>query len=186
MNKIVSVSQFIRVLLVIAAILQLGMWSYFSFFMDGISSEGVDIHSASLNLVFSFDDLRSEADQVASAGLNPVFWLTIHNTVLKLWMYSLLFSLFARFSRAEIFAHATVIQIKRIGQLLIIWPVVEMIYPGLFLLTLKLLGLLEHGEINLALGTQHLGTMASGLMIMVVGWVMAEATRLKNEQDLVI
>ena len=188
MSKIVVISQIIRIALVLGIAPQVGLMLLLSFQSNmGDSSEhtarifGIDIHT-----FISTEAHESEAAQLISAGLNPNFWLLVHQFIYQFTLYGLLFVLFTHYRNGNVFTTSSVSGIRKIGICIMVMPIINIIYPPLLIVVLKLTGLLEHGEINLGIGTDGLSAFISGAMIMVVGGVMAEASRLKNEQDFVI
>jgi len=118
--------------------------------------------------------------------MNAQLWLSTPGMIIQIAIYWTLFLLFSQFYRGQIFSSDAVFYIRRLGLWVLLWPVVLFIYPPLLIGGLKVIGLLEHGELSISLGSDDFAKFIAGAMIMVVGWVMHEATRLKDEQELTI
>lgn len=186
MNNIVKVSRAIRIVLVIAALFQISLWGYFSLLPQMTDSQTFENGVFHVLLSADFEGMESEAQQLRSAGIDPGLWLNTPPTVFFLFLYSLLFGLFGHYQQGDIFGTAVTGQIRKIGLSVILWPVIQILYPPVVIVSFKLAGVLEHGSINIALGSNTLTMMATGVMITVVGWVMAEGAQMKKEQELTV
>jgi hypothetical protein len=186
MKKIKLVSQTIRVLLVIAALLQASLWAYFGFVTEKMDYQTVSQDELSLIISTKFEGMESAAQQIIEIDMNPQLWLTTPGTLIYLILYALLFLLFSQFYKGHIFSLQTATFIRRIGLCVVAWPLLLTLYPPVLILCLKFTGALEHGEIAIGLSSNDLNKLATGIMVMVVGWVMEEATKLKEDQELTI
>ncbi|MBO1255657.1 DUF2975 domain-containing protein [Alteromonas sp. 5E99-2] len=186
MKKISTLSQFLCVVFVIASFVHIGIWAYLVFFSQLDHGTIVDTGQTEFNFLFNFTGFESEVRQLKEVGLSPAFWLTTHQLLYQLAIYGMLFLLFKQYKEGHIFSFNSVVQIRRLGLCVLLWPLVQLIYPSALILILKLLGFLEHGEISFSITIESFEAIATGFIILVIGSIMAEAARLKNEQELVI
>ena len=194
MNKIQRVSQTIRILLVLAIVAQISVWLFFTIAspngipMDRPSQTQNEPDAESMDLALSnhFEGMEWAAKQLLELDMNAQLWLSTPDMIIQVVIYWTLFLLFTQFYKGQIFSITTVSHIRRLGLWVLLWPLILSVYPILLILSLKLFGVLEHGEISISLGSDDLATFISGAMIMVIGWVMHEAARLKDEQELTI
>ncbi len=169
-----------------AIIVQSAFWIYFCFFSGATQGASVGNEGAQLSFSAQYEHLASTAEQIHSAGLNPYFWLKTPSSVFYLFVYGLLFALFGLYQQGKTFSPKAAIRIQQLGICAILWPIFESVYPPVLLVTMKLAGVIQHGEISIGFGSDQLGIMATGVMIMVIGWVMKEAHHISKEQELTI
>lgn len=186
MKKISVVSLFLCIAFAIASFIHVGIWLYFVFFSTEGNATLLDTASTNISFIFTLSGFESEINQINNSGLNPEFWLTIHRLLYQLAIYGILFLLFNQYRKGDIFSFASVIHLRRLGLCVLFWSVVEIMYPSALILTLKQIGRLEHCEISFGIDASNVETLATGFIILVIGSIMAEAARLKDEQELVI
>lgn len=186
MKKIRSISQTIRVLLVIAILFQCLSWGYFSIFTPDSAALETSSDSYKLYLESNFEGMEVVAQQLIASQMNAQIWLKTPGTLFHLVLYFLLFKLFTQFYHGDIFSLSVSQKIRQLGIWMLVWPITLIIYPPLLVIALKITGILEHGELEIALGSDHLSMIIVGAMISVIGWIMEEASRLKQEQELTI
>lgn len=186
MKKICSISQTIRVLLAIAMLFQCLLWGYFSIFSTEQTTSDTSSESYRLYLESNFQGMEVTAQQLIDSQMNAHLWLNTPGTLFHLVLYYLLFKLFTQFYHGNIFSLSVSQKIRQLGIWVLIWPVTLIVYPPLLVISLKITGILEHGELEIALGSDHLSMVIVGAMISVIGWIMEEASRLNQEYELTI
>lgn len=185
MNKISFASRIVQIVLVIYAALHIYMWA-FSIVEPHFAQTEKGSENYEVSVKVDIENLAPEYQQLANANMNPALWLNTPNTLFQLAIFLFLFLLFEQFRHGNIYSQTVISQIKHIGHILIFWPVFELIYGPLLIITLKVIGIIEHGEINVSLNNEGLEILAIGLMLTVASWIVAEGKKLKDEQDLTI
>ena len=102
------------------------------------------------------------------------------------FLYWSLFRLFSQYQQGDVFSTQSTGLIRQIGLCLLLWPLVSFLYPPMIIIFLKLLGVVEHGEIGLLFGSSEFRMLALGVVVTLVGWIMQEAQKLKEEQELTV
>jgi hypothetical protein len=185
MEKIIKVSQFIRMFVIVVAIIHIGIGLFVAINLDTDPSMlAMEEEVSPFELRYDIDS--SEAKQLAAIDMNAMIWLESPIYIIYLMIYWFIFRLFSEYREAKIFSVDAILQLRNLGVTFIIWPVFAALYPPLLIISLKALGILEHGEINLGLGADDLSIVIMGLMLTVVGWIMGEAQKIKEEQELTV
>ena len=187
MNKISRVSFYIKFSVLLMALGHFALWLYTLLSQDSALSSTLDHQSgASLGMHLVFDDYKSEVAQLNAIGANGLLWLFLPDMAFFGFLYWCLFSLFAQYQQGDVFSSQSANLIRRIGMCLLIWPLVSFLYPPMIIIALKLAGAVEHGEIGLLLGSSEFRLLATGVVVTVAGWIMQEAQKLKEEQELTV
>lgn len=186
MQRIRLISQTIRVLLVVAFLLQCAIWFYFSLINVDEQRHRTTREDVEIYVTSHFEGMEVTARQLMQREFNAHLWLSTPKTILHLVLYFLLFRLFTQFYRGSIFSTSVSRQIRQLGLWVVFWPVLLIVYPPLLIGTLRVAGVIDHGELEIALGTDQMSTLVAGVMISVIGWIMEEASWLKQEQELTI
>jgi uncharacterized membrane protein len=185
MEKIIKVSQFIRILVILAAVIHLGLGLLVAANLDSDPSM-LTMETESFPFKFSYSIDSSEAKQLAAVDMNAMIWLELPTQFIYLAIYLFIYRLFSEYKQARIFSVSATSQLRNLGVILIGLPLFGALYPPLLIVSLKLMSVLEHGEINLGFAAYDLGLVVLGIMLTVVGWIMGEAQKINEEQELTI
>lgn len=185
MKKISRVSRIVQVVLVLYAIIHILLWAS-SIISPSLSEVSQGTSDAGLFIQHNMEGKESESAQLVAANMNPRLWLTTTDTLFQLSIFYFLYLLFQQYRLGYIYSLVAVNQIKRMGYCFMLWPIFDLCYGPLLIISLKLLGIIEHGELKFSLNNENLEMLAIGLMLTVVGWIIAEGKKLKDEQDLTI
>ena len=207
MHKIQSISQAIRILVLFAAMLNIVVWLFFAY-TEGeqiiagsasttTASEGLnhdlatnttaaDKRPTELNIELKANLPEEQRHTLSSASLNPALWLPLAETLVTTLICWTLFAVFSQFQAGQLFTIQVVWQLKRLGLLLMLKPVIEVFYTNLLLLTIRLLGMVESVSLTFGFGSDDLKVFTVGLMVFAISWVMAEGLKLREEQELTI
>ena len=188
MEKISFYSRLIKWAIVTGAALHFAVWTIAIFTQNSLPTSQDDSATASITLFtdYKLDAFTSEITQLSQAGMNGLFWLSLPQVVLYIFIYWSLFQLFSCYQKGEIFAISAIQKIRLTGRLFILWPIVNFVYGPLLIFICKMLGLLEHGEINIGLGSDDFRLIVLGVMLSVAGRIMHEAKTLQEEQELTV
>ncbi len=102
-------------------------------------------------------------------------------------LYFFLYRLFSLYQQGQIFTQSNIQQFKCLGYTMFAWVLIDLIYPNLLVLALRLCGIAsEPLPLELSLNSNDLKRLMIGLIIYVIGWVMTEGKTLQQEQELTI
>lgn len=193
MEKISKVSRVVKLLVAVAAIINVAMFVTTSFVQQhSISSDASGFVSTQTNsqsqLILSVlrDLSKEELFIQENTGGWGLFLGTLPELVLSTLLCWFLFLLFHLYQQGHIFTVDATQYFRWIGLLLILWPAIELVYLNLFLVGMRLLGLADTVTLTIGIGTDDLKIMATGLMLTIVAWIMTEGVRLREEQELTI
>jgi hypothetical protein len=101
--------------------------------------------------------------------------------------YFLLFRLFSLYQRGDIFEEGNIQCFKLFGFGLLAWVITDLFYPVVVVLVIRFGGLSDVVlPMFFNIGSSELIRLLCGLMIYVIGWIMAQARTLQQEQELTI
>jgi len=190
MSKISKVSKFIKAWLLFLAALQLSV--YLILFLFGTttgSASEVSLNylgmSSSFNIEFS-NTWQDIAQALAEDGFNAVVILGSVESIPYLLIYYFLYQLFSLYQQGVIFTEKNINYIKNVGLVLFAWIAMNIVYPVLVVLVLRLSGASDSLPIIVNIGSTELGYFLCGAIIYVIAWIMKEALTLQQEQELVI
>ncbi|MBL4909633.1 MAG: DUF2975 domain-containing protein [Alteromonadaceae bacterium] len=190
-SKVSKVSQFIKVLLLFIAGMQLCV--YLILFLFGTTTGSVSEVSfnylgMSSSIHVSFDSSwQGLAQALAEQHFNPVFILGIADSIPYLLMYFFLYKLFSLYQQGLVFTEVNVKYIKNIALVFFAWIAMNVFYPVLVVFILRLSGIAEDPlPLIINLGSTELRYFVIGAIIYVMAWIMSEAIALQQEQELVI
>jgi len=188
MQKISFYSRLVQWAIILGAILHFGVWSAAIVTQTATPSDTKTAPTGSFSFLmdYTLGHYESEIEQLSQAGFNGLLWLSLPEVIFYGLIYWSLFQLFRCYQRGEIFARSSITQIRRTGSLFIAWPIVGLVYPPLLILSFKLLGLLQHGAINIGFGSDDLRLIVLGIMLTIAGLIMHEAKSLQEEQELTV
>jgi hypothetical protein len=190
MSRIANISKLIKILLLFLALLQLAGFvvlllvdsSYSSHYSVWLANFGL-----SSAMSFSFDNSWHDfAELLAQQQFDPILILGIAATIPYLLIYYFLYQLFSLYQQGIIFTQKNTTWVKCIAIVLLGWIGLNLLYPVLVTLVLRLSGASSTLPIMVNLGSTELGYLLTGLIIYVIAWIMNEAIELKQEQALVI
>lgn len=96
-------------------------------------------------------------------------------------------TLFRNYQIGEIFTKNNANQYRKLGLLFFIYALVaEPISNLLTILAVTLTNPPGHRYIQLALGTPNLEALFCGILVLVISWIMREATKMHDEQSLTV
>ncbi len=126
------------------------------------------------------------AKALEAENFNSLVILSSIELILYLLIYYFLFQLFSLYQHGQVFTQANSNCFKNIGKTLLAWIPINLFYPVLVTLFIRLTGLSEDLSIYMTLGSQEFICLLSGLIIYVMSWVMHDASKLQQEQEFVV
>lgn len=189
MEKIVRVSLFIRLLLVLVACLHVFVITVSIVTQSSENSSELTV-GASQSHISQIVSLPKAslglAKELDSEGFNSYAIMLIPELSFGLFIYLSLIKLFGLYQQGSIFSVNHINQLRNIGTCLLVWPVFDLLYPILLTLFFRLSGLSDSLPLVLSIGSDQLLKLLIGLIIFVMSWIMIEGQRLKQEQELTI
>ena len=187
MEKIVRLSRLVNVLVIILAFAHISITLLAIFDAFDAAQSGANMHWLLTWLSFSVTvDDTSIAQQLNEAGLHSVFWMSLPSLIFYTFAYANIFFLFSEYQRQQIFSSKAIDCIKRLGIALLLWPLFNLIYYPLLLVFLRVTGQLEQATLTVEFGTDDLMQIGAACIVIVVAWIMKEANKLQQEQELTI
>ncbi len=190
MSKISRLSQCIRYLIFFLAVLQL-----LAFVLVATLGENTDFGQQALvdfGLFYSvfnieFNHSWQEMGQhLKQENFNTTLILGTAELLPYMLIYFFLLRLFSYYQNGEIFTSNTIHCLKMLGKTLLLWLVINLIYPVIVTLFIRLTGLSDSLPIILNFGSTELNYLLIGSIIYVIAWVMQEGLLIKEQQELVI
>jgi len=188
--QIQKISRVIRLLILLVAVIHIG-----SFFLAAFNTEekslshqvelkqGDTTYSAMAEMTGTGVDL---AMKLNNEGLNGLIIVGIADILMYGFIYFFIYQLFSLYQQGQIFTLANISCIKNIGRTLFAWFLVSLTYPILVVLIIRFIELSDTLPLMLSVTSDDLIHLLSGLVILVISWIMSEAMRLQEEQELVI
>lgn len=123
-----------------------------------------------------------------SSGAKPL-WLTgiaINMFPIFLSLF-VLKTLFRNYQIGEIFTEKNAMQYRKLGMLFFSYALIAEPLSNLFtILAATLSNPPGHRYLQLALGTPNLEALFCGILVLVISWIMREATKIHDEQTLTV
>lgn len=107
-------------------------------------------------------------------------------TAINMLLFYFLIKLFRGYERAEIFTLNNVKYIRNIGWMLLISQLVKPIYEGLITAALTFHNPHGHRYATISFGSTDIMPIVTALIIILVSWIMVEAHKLHDDQQLTI
>ena len=104
----------------------------------------------------------------------------------KMFLFYFLIMLFRSYERGNIFSLENVMTIKKVGIMLIVTQVANVIFDVLISLVMTMNNPPGYHMIGLHLATNNLGIALIGAVIILVSWIMAEGYKLHVDQELTV
>jgi hypothetical protein len=189
MEKIARVSLFIRLLIVLVACLNIVVITVAILTKSESSSAELAVGTvqSSVTQVVSLPKFsESFAKELHSEGFNSHAIMLIPELLFCLFIYLSLIKLFGLYQQGIIFTANHINQLRNIGTCLLVWTVFDLSYPIFLMLFLRLSGLSESLPLFFSISSDQLLRLLVGLIIFVLGWIMTEAQKLQQEQELTI
>ena len=190
MLKISRISQYIRFLILFLAGLQL-----FSFLLVALLGENTGLgQQVTLNfgLFYSYFNIdfnhawQDFAINLQQEYFNTTLILGTAELMPYFLIYYFLWRLFSYYQRGEIFTVNTIYCLKMLGKTLLFWLLLNLMYPVLVAVTIRLSGLSDTLPILLNFGSIELTYLLIGSIVYVIAWVMQEGLLIQEQQELVI
>jgi len=188
MNNISKVSKFIKVLLLFIAAMQFSVYLILFLFGNTTGSVGeVSFNYLGMSSSIQVDFDGALAQALAEQDFNPVSILGIADSIPYLLMYFFLYKLFSLYQQGLIFTEENIQYIKNIALVFFAWIAINIFYPALVVLVLRLSGAAKESlPLTIHFGSTELRYFVIGSIIYVMAWIMKEALSLQKEQELVI
>ncbi|MGB1296765.1 MAG: DUF2975 domain-containing protein [Psychrobium sp.] len=101
-------------------------------------------------------------------------------------IYLFVFKLFSLFERGKVFSVAHARYLKYIGTTLFFWIALNIVYPIVVTLSIRLFGLSESLPLHINVSSTEFSYLLYGLIIYAMAAVIGKAITMKEEQELVI
>ena len=144
---------------------------------------GEGVYTATVNSTRSDSPLGRALE---AEGFSALTLLSSVDMVFYALLYALFFRLFGYYRQGRIFEDSNIRVFKTIGFCLLAWVVVDVVYPILLVLIIRWGGWSDSLAIYFSFGSSELKRLLIGAMVYVIGWIMAEAKTLQQEQELTI
>ncbi|ARD45586.1 DUF2975 domain-containing protein [Colwellia sp. PAMC 21821] len=190
MLKISRISQYIRYLILFLAGLQL-----LAFILVALLGENTGVgQKVSLNFGLFYSDFNIDfnhawqdiAKNLQQEYFNTTLILGAAELLPYFLIYYFLWRLFSYYQRGEIFTVNTIYCLKMLGKTLLFWLLLNLIYPVLVAVTMRIAGLSDTLPIILNFGSTELTYLLLGSVVYVIAWVMQEGLLIQEQQELVI
>lgn len=191
MEKIAKVSWVVRGLIALIAVGHVATFVYMLAFQSNslsvsIGDDGISSSARIEQQISRSGSWSNFSQELESEGFNSIAILFGPELLFYGFIYITLFRLFGLYKLGHIFTSKSVQMIRNIGVCVLCWPVFTVLYPTLVTLTLRLSGASENLAITIGAGTDEVIKLIAGLIIFVIGWIMSEAQKLLEEQELTI
>lgn len=191
MSRISKVSKIVRIWLVLAIFFQVAIYAALLFFTEQNATNfhisidgGFDVAGPFATPSGNESDLGKALIEQDFNALALLGWVDV---LIYCLLYFFLYRLFSLYQQGQIFTQSNIHQFKCLGYTMLAWVLIDLIYPNLLVLVLRLSGLApEPLPLELSVNSTDLKQLMIGLMIYVIGWVMTEAKTLQQEQELTI
>ena len=190
MSKISKASKFICALLITIACLHLAthlLLLCFSEYEKGVNQVTVNFSFFSSTLNHQVNNSwQAIAQALEAEGFNSLAILSSAQLIPYFLVYFFLFKLFKLYQQGKIFTLANSNCLRNIGKTLMACIGINIIYPLVVTLFIRLTGLSDSLAFYVNIGSEEFIYLLAGLIIYVMAWVMTEANTLHHEQELVI
>ncbi|RPA36019.1 DUF2975 domain-containing protein [Shewanella frigidimarina] len=191
MDRIVSLSKWIKLLIVFLALLQVTSYSgtmVFGEFQAGEYVLTIDWwgwFSSYLAVDFG-TPWQALAQSLYDAGFHPGIILGSVEILPYLFIYSFLYQLFGLYQQGNVFTPSNFRCLSRIALVFLVWILLSLFYPMIIAFTLHFSGTSSAVPVYFSLGSQELKYALFGMIFYCVAWVMKHATELQEEVELTI
>ncbi|MBO1897927.1 DUF2975 domain-containing protein [Shewanella sp. BF02_Schw] len=191
MDRIVSLSKWIKLLIVFLALLQVtsyGGTMVFGEFQAGEYVLTIDWwgwFSSYLAVDFG-TPWQALAQSLYDAGFHPGIILGSVEILPYLFIYSFLYQLFGLYQQGHVFTPRNFRCLSRIALVFLVWILLSLFYPMIIAFTLHFSGTSSAVPVYFSLGSQELKYALFGMIFYCVAWVMKHATELQEEAELTI
>ena len=189
MEKIARVSLFIRLLIVLVACLNIVVITVAILTQSESNSAELavgTVQSSITQVVKLPKSSENFANDLHSEGFNSHAIMLIPELLFCLFIYLSLIKLFGLYQQGIMFTVNHINQLRNVGTCLLVWSAFDLLYPILLVLFLRLSGLSESLPLFLSISSDQLLKSLVGLIIFVLSWIMTEAQKLQQEQELTI
>jgi len=190
MSQITLVSKLVRLLVLAIAVLHFS--AYLAVILFGELQESGRQLSIQLGFISSHFSIEFNhswqgiALALEGKNFNSAAILGSAELIPYVFIYFFVYRLFGLYQKGVVFTAANIQCLKYLGATLLGWILLNLLYPLLVTMVIRLSGASETLKFYLNLGTQELTYLLIGLVIYVIAWIMKEAINLKQEQELVI
>lgn len=189
MEKIAKVSLLIRLLIVLVAVINIFVITVAIITQSEANSSELSVGTSQSYVsqeVSLPKSSESFAKELFSQGFNSHAIMLIPELLFCLFIYWSVIKLFGLYQHGVIFTVIHINQLRNIGTCLLVWSVFDLLYPILLMLLFRISGLSESLPLFLSISSDQLLKLLIGLIIFVLSWIMTEAQKLQQEQELTI
>lgn len=190
LSRIKKVSNIVRGLIIFVAALHLLTFVIaMGFSQPGQTAREVNLQQGDATIFANVTPDDSDldlAEALTAEGFNAMAILSTPDVLIFALLYYFLFQLFSLYRQGHIFDPANINSIRNIGRTLLFWVPLSVFYPVLAVLFIRFTELSETLAVQLTFNSTDVIHLLLGLVIYVIAWIMAEATKLHEEQALVI
>ena len=190
LSRITKVSTFVRWCLLFVGLIHVGSF-IITLALAETTADGyrvaVEVGNQTYSMSVTSKDAKSSLGEALIAeNFNILAILGSVNVIFYAILYYFLFRLFSLYQLGSIFEDSNIQCFKFIGYSLVAWVVTDLLYPILVVLVIRFTGLSDVMPLFFGLDSHDLWRLLCGLMISVIGWIMAQARTLQQEQELTI
>lgn len=190
LSRISKVSKFVRWCLLFVALIHVGSFML-TLALAEPTADGyqlaMEVGNQTFTVSITSKDAKSPLGEVLVAeNFNILAILGSVDVVFYAALYYLLFQLFSLYRQGSIFEDSNIQYFKLIGYCLLAWVITDLLYPALVVLVIRFADLSDDMPLFFEFGSDELWRLLCGLMIYVIGWIMAQARTLQQEQELTI
>lgn len=186
MNKIIKISKVAKLLVLVAGIIQALIFSYFAMVNTTSASTHQSFGEKSVNLSAIHDKWLSYAQALEGIGINSFWVLGPLDFIVQLVIFFFLFKLFSLYEKGTIFNVKNSQYLQLIGITMFSYGIAMIFLPSLVSRFINIFFNYPTLEINYYLGSNEISQLIWSSVILVISWVMKEASLMKEEQGLVI
>ncbi|MBC3764858.1 DUF2975 domain-containing protein [Neptunicella marina] len=187
MQKIQKVSGIIRTLILF--LIALRVVFIFSVPVSVYNQSPALSNKTEVNIEYLVDvqsSWKGYATMLDNEQLNSQLILGLPEQLFILVIYCLLWRLFGFYQQGQVFSAEPINQLRIIAGCILLWPVITIIYPILTTLLLRFSGASDSLPIYVSIGTSEITNLITGLIVYVISWIMLEAQKVNEEQELTI
>ncbi len=190
MHKIKKVSKYVRYLILFLAFIHIASFALTILLSDKICSSrllDIELGGSIYSSIVEFDGTgKNLAPVLKEEGFDSTIILGSVDIIVYSFLYFLLFKLFGLYMRGFIFTASNINCIRNMGRVLMLWVGLSIIYPLIVVFIIRMLALSDSLQYHFSFGSSELIRLMLGVVIYVIAWIMAEAMKLNQEQELVI
>ncbi|ABE56872.1 hypothetical protein Sden_3597 [Shewanella denitrificans OS217] len=190
MNNIVSLSRWVKYLLVFITLLQM---SSFAMVMSlGELENGAYLYTLNWGGFYSHFSIdfehtwQSIAQVLEAEGLHAGWILGSVELMPCLVIYFFLYRLFSLYQTRQIFTQANFNYLSYIALTCLAWLFISLLYPLLITLLLRVFERAEATSFYFSFGSQELYYLLTSLVIYCIAWIMKQAAELHDDAELTV